>query len=321
MIHDSSHAERREPKFSQIPTAVLRRFASIRKTMPGRETLVSSTFVTYTGLAWFRNRVTASNEFGRCYASNEQVATLMGQSEATVKRNKKMLEDWRLIFIEGRPGTSDFTYFIDDPTAFDAIANAHGRGAAERAIVTANEDETDEAHSKIAASAADRPQMLKRPRSRVSHPQVTGELPPGSPVRDTQVTGDLRTEDRTERSNREGNRAPSNDGVGSSSELTHHNDSNNAPLPAAVASSLRELAAAKSMPPVRMTPAQEQARRLELRRQLLDPPTRLRKPYKPLTDEEWAQKEREARATAARMLEDCKREAATQPSAPCRKAP
>jgi len=312
--YDSRHAGDREPEFSQISTPVLRRFAALRKAMPGRETLISSAFVTYTGLGWFRNRVRASSEFGRCFASNKSIARLMGQSEATVKRNKKKLEEWRLIFIEGRPGFSGYTYFVDDPAEFDAIAKAHGRGAAERAIVMAIDDETNQAHREIAAATAKRSQTSGEPSSQVSYPQVTGDLPPSSPVKDTWVTRELRTEDRTEGFNTEGNRAPSSDGVRPLSERTYPN---NAPHAAEIVGRLQQLAAEKTMPPARMTPAEEDARRQELWRQVDAHPRRSRGPYTPSTGEEWEQKVREARAKAAKMLKDQREERAARPAAHC----
>ena len=227
--------------------------------------MVASAFMTYAGLGWFRNRARASEEFGRCYASNKLIADLMGQSEATVKRNKKMLEKWQLIFIERRPGLSDYTYFVDDPAEFDAIAKAHGRRAAERTVVAAIEDETEEKHKELAAEAAERSRTPVRGRSPVSYPQVTSELPPRSRVKPTQLTCELRTEDRTERSNRKANRASPHADVRDLSEITQTR-SNTQSAPSIVSAPSQ---AARKMPgDGPMTEADREVRIARLRRQV-----------------------------------------------------
>ena len=87
---------------------------------------------------------------------------------------------------------------------------------------------------------------------------------------------------------------------------------NTPPLPAEIGDLVQRLADAKTMPSASMTPAEEHARRQELQRQLAVPPKRAPRPYRPTTGEAWDEKEREARAKAAVMLKDHRKQQAAR---------
>ncbi len=295
-----------------VEMPVYKRFAQLHIQHGRRMALkINSAFFTYVGLRSFRNNAQKSQSFGTARVSVRDVAARAGQSKRTVEGNLPLLEQWGVVFADPSPGAMTTFTFIDEPKLFADDAKESGAERAKGLVEMDNIAVTQAARGDAAREARGH----RPPRPVASTPAVGCDTPPQH-VADTSATrrGPVAPENYE---NYKKARTPSSDGVRSLATRTYCESTNNAALPAEIAGPLQQLAAEKAMPPARMTPAEEQARRQKLQRQLAVPPKRAPRPYRPTTGEAWDEKEREARAKATVMLKDHRKQQAAQRAAHC----